>query len=225
MLAHRIQPFGRACPTARPACPVARGAQRCGRATRTTSVLVHASSKADSILAKAKAKYEEGDRLQAMKLYEDVMNEDPTLEQKQASLFGQTAVHASFGDVELAQMTLREALRIGLDFQKALEDPVNVQMVTSPQITIQLGRFAKQVQIAMANRPPTERPYGSPSRRQGMKAQDLDAILGSAKGDTAEVDTSVGGIARRVAIVLLVGVGLGVGLWFLGLEYLFPKDL
>ncbi len=30
-------------------------------------------------------------------------------------------------------------------------------------------------------------------------------------------------IARRVALVLLVGVALGTGLFFLGLEYLFPK--
>jgi hypothetical protein len=78
------------------------------------------------------------------------------------------AVHASFGDVELAQMTLRgeqhrllavcaspgllrmafgeealtsprpacsaEALRNGLDYEKAVEDPANVTMVTSPQV-------------------------------------------------------------------------------------------
>ena len=33
--------------------------------------------------------------------------QEPTIEQKRAALFGVTAVHASFGDVELAQMTLR----------------------------------------------------------------------------------------------------------------------
>ncbi len=35
--------------------------------------------------------------------------QEPTIEQKRAALFGVTAVHASFGDVELAQMTLRGA--------------------------------------------------------------------------------------------------------------------
>ena len=30
-------------------------------------------------------------------------------------------------------------------------------------------------------------------------------------------------ILRRVALLLIVGVGLGVGLFYLGLEYLFPK--
>lgn len=34
-------------------------------------------------------------------------HQDPTPEQKCAALYGQTAVHAAFGDVELAQMTLR----------------------------------------------------------------------------------------------------------------------
>lgn len=45
----------------------------------------------------------------------------------------------------------------------------------------------------MANRPPTERPYGSTARRAGSggAVPDLDAILGSSSGDTAEVDTSV----------------------------------
>lgn len=33
------------------------------------------------------------------------------MRQRQASLYGQTAVHASFGDVELAQMTLRGGCR------------------------------------------------------------------------------------------------------------------
>jgi hypothetical protein len=37
------------------------------------------------------------------------MMQDPTLKQKQVAMYGATAVHASFGDVELAQMTLRGA--------------------------------------------------------------------------------------------------------------------
>ena len=38
-------------------------------------------------------------------------------------MFGNTAVHASFGDAELAQMTLRAAIQEGLDFEQALQDP------------------------------------------------------------------------------------------------------
>jgi hypothetical protein len=38
-----------------------------------------------------------------------VLQEDLTTRQKQEALYGQTAVHATFGDVELAQITLRGA--------------------------------------------------------------------------------------------------------------------
>ncbi len=31
------------------------------------------------------------------------------------------------------------------------------------------------------------------------------------------------GIIRRVSLVLLVGVGIGTALFFVGLEYMFPK--
>jgi len=33
--------------------------------------------------------------------------QDPTIEDRQAALFNSTCVHASFGDVEFAQVTLR----------------------------------------------------------------------------------------------------------------------
>ena len=52
-----------------------------------------------------------------------IITQDPTAPQKAAALFGNTAVHASFGDVELAQMTLRAAIGEGLDFELALTDP------------------------------------------------------------------------------------------------------
>jgi hypothetical protein len=35
------------------------------------------------------------------------LQDDLTTRQKQEALYGQTAVHATFGDVELAQITLR----------------------------------------------------------------------------------------------------------------------
>ncbi len=86
----------------------------------------------------------------------------PSLEQRQAALFNSTAVHASFGDVELAQITLRgrmqaaaatrpscdlQTLRLhsecgavadgitaGLDFDAALKDPAMVKFQSSPQV-------------------------------------------------------------------------------------------
>lgn len=61
--------------------------------------------------------------------------QDPTVAQRQASFHGQTAVHAAFGDVELAQMTLRSAIQEGMDFEQALQDPELVEITTSQQVS------------------------------------------------------------------------------------------
>jgi hypothetical protein len=58
-----------------------------------------------------------------------------------------------------------------------------------------------------------------------MDRDDLASILGSSRGDRAEVDTTVRAVLRRVALLVLAGFGLGAALFYLGLEYLFPKDL
>jgi hypothetical protein len=42
-----------------------------------------------------------------------VLQKEATARQRQAALYGCTAVHAAFGDVELAQMTLRGGLQLG----------------------------------------------------------------------------------------------------------------
>lgn len=39
----------------------------------------------------------------------------------------------------------------------------------------------------------------------------------------AGMDTSIGGIARRVGLLLLVMVVAGVAMFYIGLDYLFPK--
>ena len=71
----------------------------------------------------AKRRYESGDKIAALNLYVEVLNEDGiTQPQVQKALFGATAVHASFGDVELAQMSLRDGIGQGLDFEAALND-------------------------------------------------------------------------------------------------------
>ncbi len=54
---------------------------------------LHAASmspvrQATQLLVEAKKKYEGGDKLAAMKVYEDVMYAEPTTTQRQASLFG-----------------------------------------------------------------------------------------------------------------------------------------
>ena len=83
------------------------------------------------------------------------------------------------------------------------------------------GRAAARAAAAAAGPAP-----GAADRRaapRGRLDADLDSILGSSSGDKAEVDTSPAAIAKRVALLLLVGLGLGVGLFYLGLEYMFPK--
>lgn len=163
----------------------------------------------------------------ALKLYEDVCDDkEATTVQKQRAWFGATAVHACFGDVELAQITLREAVKTGLDFEQALDDPDMVQIQTSTQILLQLRKFNQRAQAALINRPAPPRMAASRPWAEVAAApsgQDLSSILGSATSDQAAIDTSVPAILRRVALVLLVGVLLGTGLFFAGLEFLFPK--
>ncbi|KAF8065617.1 hypothetical protein HT031_003218 [Scenedesmus sp. PABB004] len=172
----------------------------------------------------------------ALKLYEDVLaKEDSTTRQRQEALYASTAVHAAFGDVELAQITLREAIKQGLDFEQALQDPDMVELVTSPQVLIQLKRFNQSAQAALTARSRAKAKATISGSRPGAGAgartkpggaplgQDLGSILGTPDSDTAAIDTSVGAIVRRVLLVLLVGVGLGTALFFAGLETLFPK--
>lgn len=191
------------------------------------------SSKGSELLQQAKQKYSAKDLMGALKLYEDVLGQaEATTRQKQEALYGSTAVHATFGDVELAQITLREAIKQGLDFEQALSDPDLPEFVTSPQILIQLKRFNQQAQTAMAARSKARAaPFASSNSRAKTRpaagssplSQDLGDILGSSTSDKAEVDTSVGAIVRRVALVVLAGIGLGTALFFIGLETLFPK--
>eukprot|EP00877_Chromochloris_zofingiensis_P006232 jgi/Chrzof1/1862/Cz10g24030.t1 len=187
------------------------------------------SQQATQLLQQANEKYNSKDMMGALKLYEDVIqqaNVEATTRQKQAALYSATAIHAYFGDVELAQITLREAIRQGLDFEQAIQDPELVDIISSPQILIQLKRFNQTAQNALAARgrsKPGGSSSGSTARSSSPLDQDLSSILGSATSDQSDIDMSVGGVIKRVALVLAAGIGLGVALFYLGLEYAFPK--
>ena len=64
-------------------------------------------------LASANERYARKDLMAALQLYEKVLNEGPgagtgvSARHRQVAYFGATACHAAFGDVELAQITLR----------------------------------------------------------------------------------------------------------------------
>ena len=88
--------------------------------------------------------------------------QDPTIEDRQAALFNSTCVHASFGDVEFAQVTLRgdcfpmlvlarcvaklaytlavsfcaDAINCGLDFETAMKSGDYVKLNSSPQVRV-----------------------------------------------------------------------------------------
>ncbi|MEW5302450.1 MAG: hypothetical protein WDW36_005235 [Sanguina aurantia] len=174
-----------------------------------------------------KERYAAKDLMPALKHFEDVLSADPTTKQKQASWFGATAVHASFGDVELAQITLRAGIQEGLDYAQALNDPGMLKINTSTQVMIQLRKFNEASLAARdirALNPKAASPGSRPISRNAEKQDmDLASLIGSAKSDEAEVDTSVPAIIKRVFLLLLLGVVGGTVLFFLGLEYAFPK--
>ncbi|GBF90005.1 hypothetical protein Rsub_02711 [Raphidocelis subcapitata] len=207
---------------------------------RPRTLVVSYSTKAAELLARAHERYSSKDLMAAMKLYEDVVNEDgATTRQKQAALYGSTAVHASFGDIELAQITLREGLKYGLDFEQALADPDLPDLMTSPQMLIQLRRFNTTAQSAITSRAGARQQQIQAAALQraarvaggglglgsglplggGSPLGDLGSILGTPSSSSTEIDTSLMGVLRRVLGLVVVLTLLGVGLFYLGLEY------
>lgn len=126
-------------------------------------------------------------------------------------------MHTSFGDIEPAQAQLRAASDAGLDLAAALNgtDPTPgvIPFRGAPQITTQLKRFAADLarakKAAAAAPPPSVPPPTNPS-------SPVPADL------SAGIDGSVPAIIKRVALLLLGLVGLGVGLYAYGLKYLEP---
>ncbi len=213
------------------------------------------------MLAEAKKKYDANDRMGALNLWEQSLKQNPETEQRLAALYNATCVHAGYGDVELAQITLREAVQRGLDFSKAIQDPTGVdeymvKFIASQQVLVRLKKFDEATRKAMgaAAAPPSfssssssssvagKRPLPDPaqysssnssnSSRSSMpptrgvartKASMLDSDLSRMlETDMQGIDTSIFGIIKRVLILLSVLTGLGVGLYLVGINYLFP---
>jgi hypothetical protein len=212
------------------------------KSRRSRAVLrISASQQAGQLLVEGKAKFQAGDRMGALALWERSLNSDPDPGQRQAALFNATCVHAAFGDVELAQITLREAVQCGLDFSKAVEepaavDPALVRLVASQQVLIRLRKFNEATLKAMgmaASPPPFAEPRSSSSgsrsggsarssgRRSATLDRDLSQILGT---DMQGIDTSAFGIVKRVGIVLVALAALGVVLYVVGINTVFPDE-
>lgn len=199
------------------------------------------SSQAGKLLLDGKSKFQAGDRMGALKLWEQAIELDPNPQQRQIALFNATCVHASFGDIELAQITLREAVQCGLDFLKAYEspqevDPALVNLVSSQQVLIRLKKFNEATLKAMksASNTPTEgtRPIsGGSGRARSTKSMSTiksavfnnEDVADLLETDVQGIDSSVIGIVKRVALVLVALSGIGVGLFYVGIRYLFPE--
>eukprot|EP00894_Picocystis_sp_ML_P003354 jgi/Pico_ML_1/53871/g4340.t1 len=57
---------------------------------------------------------------------------------KRAAYYNQCCCHTYFGDLELAQFALRDAILCGLDYAQAQEDPTLLRMEASAQAVLLL---------------------------------------------------------------------------------------
>ena len=201
--------------------------------------------------------------------------QSPSAPEAAAASWNATVVHCSFGDVELAQITLRDALAAGLDFDAALaaegrrvtgarvdevaaavaensssfsaaaaadgagggeDDPaaaaaaaLRLPFAGSPQVASQLRKFAR----AFARASSSSSSGGSGSSRSGGGGGGAAAPLYSSTSSSSPssspisvdgIDASPAAIAKRVAVLLAVLLGLGVGLYLYGLQYLYPTS-
>lgn len=128
------------------------------------------------------------------------------------------------------QVPLRDAIGLGLDFEQALQNPEPgmLKLKASQQVVIALKRFSKTVgKIAKerAEYNPVKGMQLTPAGvRTAMSQEDISNLVGTdMKG--AGMDKTLGGILKRVALLLLALVGMGVGLYVLGLQFLFPDGM
>lgn len=170
------------------------------------------------------------DRIGALREWEKALKEELPDKQRMTILFNMTATHAYFGDVELAQVPLREALAMGLDLDAAIAapEPGMIAWQSSQQVIISLRKFRKAVSTAQAKssklgtKGPARGVEMTPSGiRSAMSSEDLSEVLGA---EMKGIDTSMGGIAKRVLLLLVALTGLGAALWWLGLAFLFPPS-
>lgn len=161
----------------------------------------------------------------ALRLYERALEQDLSIEERQQALYGATVVHASFGDIELAQMTLREGLDYGLDFEAALGDSSLVKWKSGAQVLAQLKKFARTVKSVREAVKPAPKSRGREQLSLGDGSggfqrpnanMDLSEML---RTDITGMDATVTGIVKRVTLLLVVGLLLGTVLFYLGLEF------
>ena len=168
----------------------------------------------------------------ALRLFESVLDADPTPSEAAAAFFNSTAVHGGFGDVELAQITCRGFVTTGVaEWEDAVAASAapgggRLELVPpkwSPQVAIQLRKFAAGVKKAAAGGEGGGRGgKPSPHSRPAPPATPLPPgdLSDRLQTDLAGLDGSAAGVAKRVAALLAALLGLGVALYFLGKGFL-----
>eukprot|EP00892_Ulva_mutabilis_P006777 jgi/Ulvmu1/4471/UM002_0196.1 len=179
----------------------------------------------------ADEKLQYNDRMGALREYEKALK-DSTLDAavRRTLLYNSCCIHAAFGDLELAQVPLREAIGLGLDLEQALQspEPGMLKLKASQQVVIALKRFAKTVGKITKERAeynPVKGMQLTPAGvRTAMSQEDISNLVGTEmKG--AGMDKTLSGILKRVALLLLTLIGLGAGLYVVGLQLLFPDGI
>eukprot|EP00803_Ostreobium_quekettii_P009707 evm.model.scf_2298.1 EVM.evm.TU.scf_2298.1 scf_2298:2794-9079(+) len=187
---------------------------------------VVSSLEALDIIRRGRQKYASGDRMGALDLFEEATTKEPTTQQLQEARYCATCVHASFGDVELAKMMLRDAVDAGLDFEAALVDPEMVKMETSTQVLVQLRKFcaalsdAKSEGKSFADKAKPAPPSTVTMTMKPSPGEDIGDLLST---DIKGIDASFSGAVKRIAILLAVCIGGYILLFNLGLRYAFPE--
>lgn len=158
------------------------------------------------LIAEGKAKYEKGDKMGALKLFEEASSRSEDLSVKRAALYNQCCCHTYFGDLELAQIALREAIQCGLDYGRVEEDPDLLRMEASAQVRNQLRSFAsgRQASSGTRQRRDFERMKRTGERRSSAGSQMSGMLEDIETGDN--IDVTVQGLLRRVVLVIVAFV-------------------
>mmetsp|Transcript_36915 Transcript_36915/g.94420 ORF Transcript_36915/g.94420 Transcript_36915/m.94420 type:complete len:252 (-) Transcript_36915:466-1221(-) len=202
--------------------------QTSSRLQRRRCLCVRSSMKSQELLDEGKALVTAGNRMGAIRAFEEALAEDPSPAQRQESLYSIMVCHASFGDVELAQITLREAIQAGLTLDDALRNDSYLPFTASKQAQIQLRKFSeiyiKSVQKAEAQAP-APATLDSATLNKSRPKKSVQELLGTrdVSGMTSTtltgIDTSVAGIFARVAALVAFLIVFGIAAYFIGLDY------
>jgi len=202
---------------------------RLGKPLRGTYVqrrcVLAASTAAGEAIARGKERFKSGDMMGALKEWDAGLAQSPDEEQRRELHFSSACVHAAFGDVELAKMSVRDAINAGLVWDEAVRREGYLELQASTQVKIQLRNFADQVargarraREAEAAGPLTPAATPAPPRPRVSARTSVEELVGAKMADG--MDVSVGGVVRRVAFLLAALIGLGVALYFAGLQTL-----